>query len=57
MAPLQQDGMPTEYINTRNDRVNAVTMEDIRRVAARLLQPDGLRFVVVGQPEGLTPTE
>ena len=54
---MQQDGMPTEYINTRNDRVNAVTMEDIRRVAARLLQPDGLRFVVVGQPEGLTPTE
>ncbi|MGV6890243.1 M16 family metallopeptidase [Rhodophyticola sp. SM2404] len=57
LAGMQQDGMPTEYINTRNDRVNAVTMEDIRRVAARLLQPDGLRFVVVGQPEGLTPTE
>lgn len=57
LAGMQQDGMPTEYINTRNARVDAVTMEDIQRVAARLLQPDGLRFVVVGQPEGLTSSD
>jgi zinc protease len=33
--------------------VNALTMEDIQRVAQRLYQPKKLRFIVVGQPEGL----
>jgi zinc protease len=42
-----------DYIDTRNDKVNAVTLEDISRVADRVLQPENLHFVVVGQPEGL----
>ncbi|MEM6620335.1 MAG: insulinase family protein, partial [Pseudomonadota bacterium] len=42
------------YVNTRNDRVNAVTVDDIRRVANELLKPSALQFVVVGQPEGLS---
>ncbi len=53
LVGMQMSGLPTDYINTRNDRVNAVTVEDTRRVAARLFDPDALRFVVVGQPEGL----
>ncbi|MEJ6392925.1 pitrilysin family protein [Gymnodinialimonas sp. 2305UL16-5] len=53
MAAMQSDDMPVDYINTRNDNVMAVTVEDIQRVAARLVDPDGLHFVVVGQPEGL----
>ncbi|MEM9756740.1 MAG: pitrilysin family protein, partial [Pseudomonadota bacterium] len=53
LAGMQQDGMPIDYIATRNDNVMAVTIEDVRRVAERLLQPDALHFVVVGQPEGL----
>lgn len=56
LAGMQADGMPVNYINTRNDRVEAVTQEDVRRVAERLLQPEELHFVVVGQPEGLDPT-
>ena len=53
MAGMQTDGKPIDYIDTRNDKVNAVTLEDIKRVAARLLQPENLHFVVVGQPVGL----
>lgn len=53
LAGMQADGMPIDYIVTRNDNVRAVTPDDIRRVAARLLQPENLHFVVVGQPEGL----
>ncbi len=53
MVGMQMTGLPIDYINTRNDRVNEVTIEDVRRVAARLYDPDALRFVVVGQPEGL----
>ncbi|MEO1240244.1 MAG: pitrilysin family protein, partial [Pseudomonadota bacterium] len=50
MVGMQMQGLPIDYINTRNDKVNAVTMEDVRRVAARLYDPEALRFVVVGQP-------
>jgi zinc protease len=50
---MQMDGMPIDYAVTRNARIEAVTMEDIRRVAKRLFKPETLHFVVVGQPEGL----
>jgi zinc protease len=45
--------LSTDYINTRNDQINAVTLGEINRVAAELLQPEALHFVVVGQPTGL----
>lgn len=53
MVGMQMDNMPIDYMATRNDRVNAVTLEDMNRVAQRLLTPETLTFVVVGQPEGL----
>jgi zinc protease len=53
MVSMQTDNMPIDYIATRNDKVNAVTLEDVNRVAKRLLDPDALTFVVVGQPAGL----
>ena len=52
-AGMQMSGRSTDYIANRNDRVNAVTLEDINRVAREFLDPDKLTFVVVGQPEGL----
>lgn len=55
MVGMQITGLPVDYIATRNDKINAVTREDITRVAKRLVRPDDLRFVVVGQPEGLEP--
>ena len=55
MVGMQVTGLPIDYIATRNDKINAVTLEDIARVAKRLVRPDDLRFVVVGQPEGLKP--
>lgn len=53
---MQLDGLPRDYIDTRNDRMNAVTLEDINRVARELLDPEKLTFVVVGRPEGLNST-
>ena len=53
LAGMQLNRMPIDYINTRNAKVEAVTKDDLARVAKRLMQADGLRFVVVGQPEGL----
>ncbi|MFP7569676.1 M16 family metallopeptidase [Marivita sp. S2033] len=53
LVGMQMDGLPTEYVTTRNDMIEALTLDDIKRVAARILKPEALRFVVVGQPEGL----
>lgn len=53
LVGLQRDGFGPAYLDQRNGLVEAVTRDDIARVAARWLKPDALRFVVVGQPEGL----
>ena len=56
MVGMQMDDLPIDYITTRNDKVNAVTLEDVNRVASELLDPEGLHFTVVGKPEGLETT-
>ncbi|KFE34044.1 M16 family metallopeptidase [Thioclava atlantica] len=53
LTGMQLNGMPRSYIDTRNDKVNAVTKADIERVAKRILDPKDLTFVVVGRPVGL----
>lgn len=57
LVGMQSVDLPTEYIANRNDLVNAVTLEDVNRVAGELLDPDGLHFVVVGLPEGLEASD
>ncbi len=56
LVGMQMDGLARDYIETRNARVEAVTREDVARVARELLQPGGLSFLVVGQPEGVATT-
>lgn len=53
LAGMQAEGLPIDYVETRNAQVEAVTLEDVRRVAARVLRPEALTFVVVGSPVGL----
>lgn len=53
LVAMQMIGLPPGYVVDRNDYMNAVTLADINRVAAGLLDPEGLHFVVVGQPVGL----
>ena len=53
LVGMQMQGLPIDYAVTRNDKINAVTMEDVQRVARRLYLPEALHFVVVGQPTGL----
>lgn len=56
MVGMQTIGLPSEYVVNRNDYIEAVTLDEVNRVASQLLQPDALHFVVVGQPEGLETT-
>ncbi|MCK8463487.1 insulinase family protein [Aliiroseovarius sp. S1339] len=53
MVSMQMEGLPVDYIATRNDQVMAVTLDEAKRVAARIFDPEALHFVVVGQPEGV----
>jgi zinc protease len=54
MVGMQMIDLPPDYVLNRNAYIEAVTAEDVARVAAELLDPDALHFVVVGQPLGLT---
>jgi zinc protease len=56
LVGMQMDGLTPDYVNTRNDKIEAVTKADVDRVAAELLKPEELLFVVVGQPEGIETT-
>ena len=53
MMGVRQDDLGVDYFDRRNALIEAVTLEDVNRVAAEYLQPDRLSFIVVGQPEGL----
>jgi zinc protease len=53
LVTMQVDDVGIDYLERRNDYIEAVTLEDVRRVAARLYDPDHLLVVVVGEPAGL----
>lgn len=45
-----QDGQSADYVQHRNEYFEAVTLDDLRRVAAKYLTPENFTFVMVGQP-------
>lgn len=55
LLQVQRDNLGIDYLNKRNDLLNAVTISDVKRVAARLLDPARLTTILVGQPAGITP--
>jgi len=52
LVGMQLDGLGIDYLERRNGFIEAVTLEDARRVAARLYHPDELLVVVVGGASG-----
>ncbi len=57
LVAIQLEDLGIDYIDERNGFFEAVTLDDVRRVATKLLDPKALTFVVVGKPEGVTPTK
>lgn len=53
LLAISQEGLGMDYVDRRNAEVMAVTMDDIKRVAKRLLQTDQLLVTVVGEPKDL----
>jgi zinc protease len=52
LVALQVDDLGLDYINKRNQLIAAVTKDDIKRSAAKLLADGDLLVVAVGQPSG-----
>lgn len=50
LVAIQRENLGIDYINRRNDLIEAVTLEDVNRVAAELLKPERLAVVVAGRP-------
>ncbi|HWE21171.1 MAG TPA: pitrilysin family protein [Hyphomicrobiaceae bacterium] len=50
---MLMEGMGHGYVETRNAQVEAVTLDDVRRVAKRLFENQDLLVTVVGRPKGL----
>ncbi|MDY6842854.1 MAG: pitrilysin family protein [Thermodesulfobacteriota bacterium] len=45
---LEYEGLPCEYLFTYRERIEEVSCEDIQRVAAAYLHPDGATLLVIG---------
>jgi len=57
LVSTQRAGLTPAYLQERNALVEALTLEEVNRVAARLLRPEDLRVVIAGRPEGPLPTQ
>jgi zinc protease len=56
LLAIQLDDLGMDYIERRNGEIEAVTLDDIKRAARRLMEPKNLIVTVVGEPEGVTET-
>ena len=52
LVSLQLDGHPVEFLDERNDKIAAVTLEDTLRVARRLFEGKKLLVAAAGRPVG-----
>jgi len=55
LLQIQLDDLGIDYIERRKALIDAVTLDDVKRVAKRLLD-GGLLVTVVGKPKGITPS-
>jgi zinc protease len=53
LVGIQMEDLGIDYMDRRNSLIEAVTLEDVNRVAKTLLRPDRLSIVVVGKPNGV----
>ena len=56
LVEIQLDNLGIDYLDRRAALFGAVSLDQAKRVAHNLLDPDALSFAVVGDPTDLTPT-
>lgn len=50
---LREDDLPIDYLDHFADYMRAVTIDDVQRVAKRVLKPEAMTTVLVGKPSGI----
>lgn len=53
LVAIQLEGLGVDYIDRRNELIEAVTLDDVKRAAERLIDTDNMIITVVGAPENL----
>ena len=53
LAMMQSEGLPKAYLEQWPQKIAKVTREDVQRVAKRVIQPDAMALVVVGNGKAL----
>ena len=53
LLAIQQDNLGIDYINKRNAMIDAVTLDQVKAQAKRLIDPEKMIVTVVGRPKGL----
>ncbi len=56
MLAFQLEGLPKNYLDLREAVLQRVTATDVARVAQRLLNPDAMTVIMVGQPKNFAPS-
>ena len=57
LVGMQMEDLGIDYLDKRNSFIEAVSQDDIRRVSRKLLHPERLTVVVVGQPENVKASQ
>lgn len=52
LMQLRVQDLGIDYLERRDGLINAVTLDDAKRVSTRLLDPANLTVVMVGKPQG-----
>ena len=53
LLAMQVNNLGRHYLERREQLINTVSKQDIKRVAKNILSEENLTFVVVGQPKGI----
>lgn len=53
LVSMQRDNLGIDYLDRRSALYEAVTVDDVKRVAQQWLDPEQLVIVIAGQPEGV----
>ena len=55
LVSQQLYNLPADYLQTYREKVNAVTLEDVERIAQKYISPDKIAIVIVGDAAGILP--
>jgi zinc protease len=57
MLSLRTEDLPSDYLDHYIKSIQSVTAEDILRVAQKILKPESMTIVMVGNPGDIIPTQ